>query len=156
MAETEKKVAATEAATEEKAAAKKPAAKKPAAKKAEGEAKAPAKKPAAKKPAAKKAEGEAAPKKSAAKKAEGEAAPKKAAAPKAGAAGVLTIKLVKSLSGRSTKQIATAKSLGLTRIGDVTVQPDNAPTSGKIAKNQPHGRGHQSLTARRCKHIEAS
>lgn len=134
MAETEKKVAATEAATEEKAAAKKPAAKKPAAKKAEGEAKAPAKKPAAKKPAAKKAEGEAAPKKSAAKKAEGEAAPKKAAAPKAGAAGVLTIKLVKSLSGRSTKQIATAKSLGLTRIGDVTVQPDNAPTSGKIAK----------------------
>ena len=120
MAETEKKVAAAEAATEEKAAAKKPAAKKPAAKKAADGEKAAAKKPAAKKPAA--------------KKAEGEAAPKKAAAPKAKADGVLTIKLVKSLSGRSVKQIATAKSLGLSRIGDVSVQPDNAPTSGKIAK----------------------
>lgn len=114
MAETEKKVAAAEAATEEKAAAKKPAAKKPAAKKAADGEKAAAKKPAAKKPAAKKAEGEA--------------------APKAKADGVLTIKLVKSLSGRSVKQIATAKSLGLSRIGDVSVQPDNAPTSGKIAK----------------------
>ena len=46
----------------------------------------------------------------------------------------LTIKLVRSLSGRSEKQIATALSLGLKKIGDVTVQPDNAATNGKIAK----------------------
>ena len=81
MAETEKKVAATEAAAE-----KKPAAKKTAAKKAEAKA------------------------------------------------GTVTVKLVKSLSGRGAKQIATAKSLGLKKIGDVTVQPDNAQTAGKIAK----------------------
>ena len=66
------------------------------------------KKPAAKKPAAKKP------------------AVKKAAS--------LTIKLTRSLSGRSEKQIATAQSLGLKKIGDVTVQPDNAQTKGKIAK----------------------
>ena len=66
------------------------------------------KKPAAKKPAAKKP------------------AVKKAAS--------LTIKLTRSLSGRSEKQIATAQSLGLKKIGDVTVQPDNAQTNGKIAK----------------------
>ena len=53
---------------------------------------------------------------------------------KAAAAEVVTIKLVRSLSGRSEKQIATAKSLGLKRINDVTVQPDNAQTAGKIAK----------------------
>ena len=76
MAETEKKVAATEAAAE----------KKPAAKKAEAKA------------------------------------------------GTVTVKLTKSLSGRGAKQIATAKSLGLKKIGDVTVQPDNAQTAGKIAK----------------------
>ena len=83
MAETEKKVAATEAAAE-------------------------------KKPAAKKA-----------------TAPKKPAVKKAAS---LTIKLTRSLSGRSEKQIATAQSLGLKKIGDVTVQPDNAQTNGKIAK----------------------
>ena len=66
------------------------------------------KKPAAKKPAAKKP------------------AVKKAAS--------LTVKLTRSLSGRSEKQIATAQSLGLKKIGDVTVQPDNAQTNGKIAK----------------------
>ena len=53
---------------------------------------------------------------------------------KAAAAEVVTIKLVRSLNGRSEKQIATAKSLGLKRINDVTVQPDNAQTAGKIAK----------------------
>ena len=116
MAETEKKVAATEAAAEKKPAAKKPAAKKAAA----GETKT-----AAKKPAAKKAESSEKP---AAKK----AAPKKAA--KAEKAATVTVKLVKSLSGRGAKQIATAKSLGLKKIGDVTVQPDNAQTKGKIAK----------------------
>ena len=46
----------------------------------------------------------------------------------------LNIKLVKSLNGRLEKQIATANSLGLRKIGDVTVQPDNDQTRGKIAK----------------------
>ena len=44
------------------------------------------------------------------------------------------IKLVKSLIGRKKDQIATAESLGLRKIGDVTVQPDNAQTTGKINK----------------------
>ena len=105
MAETEKKVVATEAAE------KKPAAKKTAAKKTT----------TAKKPAAKKAEGDKAP-------------AKKAASKKAAAAATVTVKLVRSLSGRSEKQIATALSLGLKKIGDVTVQPDNVQTNGKIAK----------------------
>ena len=46
----------------------------------------------------------------------------------------LNIKLVKSLTGRLEKQVATANSLGLRKIGDVTVQPDNDQTRGKIAK----------------------
>ena len=46
----------------------------------------------------------------------------------------LNIKLVKSLNGRLQKHIATAKSLGLRKIGDITVQPDNDQTRGKIAK----------------------
>ena len=46
----------------------------------------------------------------------------------------LNIKLVKSLNGRLQKHIATANSLGLRKIGDTTVQPDNAQTKGKIAK----------------------
>ena len=46
----------------------------------------------------------------------------------------LKLTLVKSLSGRLDKHIATANSLGLKRIGDVTVQPDNPQTRGKIAK----------------------
>ena len=46
----------------------------------------------------------------------------------------LNIKLVKSLSGRLDKHIATAHSMGLRKIGDPTVQPDNAQTRGKIAK----------------------
>lgn len=46
----------------------------------------------------------------------------------------LRIKLVKSLNGRLDKHIATAKSLGLTKIGAETVQPDNPQTRGKIAK----------------------
>ena len=37
----------------------------------------------------------------------------------------ITIKLAKSLNGRLEKQVATAHSLGLRKIGDVTVQPDN-------------------------------
>ena len=46
----------------------------------------------------------------------------------------LKVKLVKSLNGRLEKQVATANSLGLRKIGDVTVQPDNDQTRGKIAK----------------------
>ncbi len=44
------------------------------------------------------------------------------------------IELVKSLIGRKQDQIATAHSLGLRKIGDATVQPDNAATLGKINK----------------------
>ena len=46
----------------------------------------------------------------------------------------LKIKLVKSLNGRLKKQIATAESLGLRKIGQETIQPDNEMTRGKIAK----------------------
>ena len=46
----------------------------------------------------------------------------------------LKIELVKSLNGRLKKHIATANSMGLRKIGDVTVQPDNDQTRGKIAK----------------------
>ncbi|MCR5041005.1 MAG: 50S ribosomal protein L30 [Clostridia bacterium] len=44
------------------------------------------------------------------------------------------IKLVKSLIGSKKDQKATAYSLGLRKPGDVTVQPDNAQTAGKIKK----------------------
>ena len=44
------------------------------------------------------------------------------------------IKLVKSLIGSKQGQILTAKSLGLKKPGDETVQPDNAATQGKIKK----------------------
>ena len=46
----------------------------------------------------------------------------------------LKIKLVKSLNGRLDKHIATAQSLGLRKIGNETIQPDNTQTRGKIAK----------------------
>ena len=46
----------------------------------------------------------------------------------------LTIKLVKSTIGSKKDQIATVEALGLHMIGDVTVQPDNAQTRGKINK----------------------
>ena len=46
----------------------------------------------------------------------------------------IKIRLIKSLSGRHDKHIATALSLGLKRIGDETVQPDNEQTRGKIAQ----------------------
>ena len=44
----------------------------------------------------------------------------------------LNIKLVKSLNGRIAKHKANAEA-GLRKIGDTTVQPDNAATRGKIA-----------------------
>ena len=46
----------------------------------------------------------------------------------------LKIRLVKSLNGRHDKHIATAKSLGLRKIGSETIQPDNPQTRGKIAQ----------------------
>ncbi len=46
----------------------------------------------------------------------------------------LTIKLVKSTIGSKKDQIATVESLGLHKVGDVKVQPDNAQTRGKINK----------------------
>jgi large subunit ribosomal protein L30 len=46
----------------------------------------------------------------------------------------IKITLIKSLSGRIAKHIATCQSLGLKRINDVTVQPDNAQTRGKLAQ----------------------
>ena len=44
------------------------------------------------------------------------------------------ITLIRSLSGRNKKHIATAESLGLRKINDVTIQPDNDQTNGKITK----------------------
>ena len=44
------------------------------------------------------------------------------------------IKLIKGFQGRKDDQIATAHSLGLRKIGDVTIQPDNTQTRGKIAQ----------------------
>lgn len=44
----------------------------------------------------------------------------------------IKIKLKKSLIGAKKKQILTAESLGLKKLGDVTTQPDNPQTKGKI------------------------
>ena len=46
----------------------------------------------------------------------------------------LKIELFKSLNGRLEKHIATAESLGLRKIGQTSIQPDNTQTRGKIAK----------------------
>ena len=46
----------------------------------------------------------------------------------------LKVTLVRSLIGAKKDQIATARALGLTKIGDSSVQPDNAQTKGKVAK----------------------
>ncbi len=46
----------------------------------------------------------------------------------------IQVKLVKSLIGSTKPQIATARALGLHKIGDVSVQPDNAATQGKVRK----------------------
>ncbi|HPD89388.1 MAG TPA: 50S ribosomal protein L30 [Oscillospiraceae bacterium] len=47
---------------------------------------------------------------------------------------MLKIKLTKGFIHKLDNQIAVAESLGLRRIGDETIQPDNAATRGKIAK----------------------
>ena len=46
----------------------------------------------------------------------------------------LKVKLVKGLAGKKKDQIAIAASLGLRKTGDVSVQPDNAATKGKVFK----------------------
>jgi len=46
----------------------------------------------------------------------------------------MKLTLIKSLSGRNEKHVATAHSMGLKKIGDSTVQPKNPQTEGKIAK----------------------
>lgn len=46
----------------------------------------------------------------------------------------LNVKLVKGLAGKKKDQIAIAASLGLRKVGDVSVQPDNAATKGKVFK----------------------
>ena len=46
----------------------------------------------------------------------------------------IKVKLVKSLVGSKKDQIATAEALGLHKIVNETIQPDNAATRGKINK----------------------
>ena len=46
----------------------------------------------------------------------------------------IKVTLTKSLIASKPSQKATAASLGLRKIGDVTVQPDNDATMGKIKK----------------------
>lgn len=46
----------------------------------------------------------------------------------------IKITLKKSLIGCKKDQIATAHSLGLRKIGNVTVQPNNEQSKGKIKK----------------------
>lgn len=46
----------------------------------------------------------------------------------------IQVKLVKSLIGSKKDQIATAYALGLRKIGDISEQPDNPQTQGKIKK----------------------
>ena len=46
----------------------------------------------------------------------------------------IKVKLVKSLIGSKKDQIATAHALGLRKIGDTAIQPDNPQTKGKIRK----------------------
>lgn len=49
-------------------------------------------------------------------------------------AKTIKLKLIKGLAGVKKDQIATLESLGLRRIGDVTVQPVNPATLGKAHK----------------------
>lgn len=49
-------------------------------------------------------------------------------------AASLNVKLVKSLIAVKDDQIATAHALGLFKVGDSSVQPNNPATMGKINK----------------------
>lgn len=53
---------------------------------------------------------------------------------KAYEAASLKVKLVKSLISSKKEQIATAEALGLHKVGDERVQPNNPQTLGKINK----------------------
>ncbi len=46
----------------------------------------------------------------------------------------LKVKLVRSLIGSKKDQIATAHALGLRKIGDEAIQPNNPATQGKVKK----------------------
>ena len=46
----------------------------------------------------------------------------------------LQIKLKRSTIGCKENQIATVRSLGLKKIGQTVIQPDNPCTRGKVAK----------------------
>ncbi|HHV31398.1 50S ribosomal protein L30 [Caproiciproducens sp. LBM24188] len=46
----------------------------------------------------------------------------------------IKVTLVKSLIGGKKDQIATAQALGLFKVGDSSIQPDNEQTKGKVAK----------------------
>ena len=48
----------------------------------------------------------------------------------------LKVKLVKSTIGSKKDQIATVEALGLHKVGDVSVQPNNPQTLGKVKKIQ--------------------
>ena len=54
--------------------------------------------------------------------------------PRKAKVATIQIKLVKSLICSKKDQLATAAALGLHKIGDTSIQPDNAATKGKIAK----------------------
>jgi ribosomal protein L30 len=75
--------------------------------------------------------------KTTAKKAEGtakKATTKKASAKKAAKPEMVTITLKKSLIGALQAQKDCAAALGLKKVGDVKVHPENAATMGKVAK----------------------
>ena len=78
--------------------------------------------------------------KTTAKKAEGEkatakkATTKKAPAKKAAKPATVTVTLKKSLIGALQAQKDCAAALGLKKVGDVKVHPENAATMGKVAK----------------------
>ena len=61
----------------------------------------------------------------------------------------LNIKLVKSLNGRIQKHKANAAALGLQKIGDTTVQPDNALHPRQDCKDRLPAPGHRRAV-RRC------
>ena len=64
----------------------------------------------------------------------------------------IKVKLVKSLIGSKKDQIATAQALGLRKIGDESVQPDNDADQRQGGQDRPPRRGSRSVSkqARRC------
>lgn len=56
------------------------------------------------------------------------------------------IKLVKSLIGRKKDQIATANSLGLKKVGDVSVQPENEGNPRQDSENFSPRRGNRGIS----------